>query len=316
MLKAQRIAAGLVTALLAASLAACSSGGTVATVNGQSVNKADFDNKLEASPVAKQTLSQMVQGMLLEQYAKDNHIDISDAEVDKKLNDLKAQYGAAQFDQQVKMRGMTEADVRNALRDQIIVDKAVGKDVKVSDSDVAKFFAKNHAAFDKPAQVHAQHILVPDLKTAQLVEQKLKSGGKFADLAKQYSQDPGSKDKGGDLGFFRQGQMVPSFEKAAFSQPINAIGAPVKSPFGYHIIQVLDRTPGQKATLASAHDQIVDQLRQQQEGPLVQPFMQKLLLNAKIDVKDTRYADVFPSPAAGASAASPAAPAATPTKVK
>lgn len=306
MLKAQRIAAGLVTALLAASLAACSGGGTVATVNGQSVNKADFDNKLEGSPVAKQTLSQMVQGMLLEQYAKDNHIDVSDAEVDKKLNDLKAQYGAAQFDQQVKMRGMTETDVRNALRDQIIVDKAVGKDVKVSDSDVAKFFAKNHAAFDKPAQVHAQHILVPDLKTAQLVEQKLKSGGKFADLAKQYSQDPGSKDKGGDLGFFRQGQMVPSFEKAAFSQPINAIGPPVKSPFGYHIIQVLDRTPGQKATLASAHDQIVDQLRQQQEGPLVQPFMQNLLLKAKIDVKDPRYADVFPSPAASA------APAATP----
>lgn len=307
MLNAQRIAAGLITALMAASLAACSGGGSVATVNGESVSKTDFDNKLESSPVAKGVLSQMAQAILLNQYAKDNNIQVTDAEVDKKLGDLKAQYGA-QFDQLVKQRGMTENDVRDQLRLQLIVDKAVGKDIKVSDSDVHKFFVKNHAAFDKPAMVHARHILVPDLKTAQMVEQKLKSGGKFEDLAKQYSIDPGSKDKGGDLGSFRQGQMVPSFEKAAFSQPLHQVGPPVKSPFGYHIIEVLERTPGQKATEASAHNQIVDQLKQQQEAPLVQPFLQSLVSKAKIDVKDSRFSDVFPSPAAAPSAA----PAATP----
>lgn len=305
MLNAQRIAAGFVTALMAASLAACSgTGGSVATVNGESVSKTDFDTKLESSPVAKGVLSQMVQGILLEQYAKDNNIQVTDAEVDKKVDALKTQYGS-QFDQLVKQRGMTEDDVRKALRQQLIVDKAVGKDIKVSDSDVNKFFAKNHAAFDKPAQVHARHILVQDLKTAQMIEGKLKSGAKFEDLAKQYSTDPGSKDKGGDLGFFRQGQMVPSFEKAAFSQPVNQVGPPVKSPFGYHIIQVLERTPGQKATAQSAHDQIVDQLKQSQEAPLVQPFLQSLMTKAKIDVKDARFADVFPSPAAAAPAAAP-----------
>ncbi|MFN2529448.1 MAG: peptidylprolyl isomerase [Candidatus Baltobacteraceae bacterium] len=315
MLKAQRTAAGFLTVLMAAALAACSSGGGVATVNGQSISKADFDAKLEGSPVAKGVLNQMAQSMLLEQYAKDNKIDVSDAEVDKKLDALKAQYGAASFDQLVKQRGMTEEDVKKAIRDNIIVDKAVGSNVRVSDADISKFFQKNHAAFDKPAQFHARHILVPDLRTAQMIEQKLKGGEKFEDLAKQYSQDPGSKDKGGDLGQARSGQMVPSFEKAAFSQPLNAIGAPVKSPFGYHIIQVLERTPGTKATLASAHDQIADQLRQQQEGPLVQPFLQSLMAKAKIDVQDKRFADVFPSPAAGAAAAagtSPAAPAASP----
>lgn len=308
MLNAQRIAAGLTTAILAASLAACSSGGgAVATVNGENVSRADFDNKLESSPVAKGTLNQMVQGILLEQYAKDNNIVVTDAEVDKKVNDLKAQYGA-QFDQAVKQRGLTEDDVRKTLRQGIIVDKAVGKDIKVSESDVNKFFAKNHAAFDKPAQIHARHILVADLKTAQMVEQKLKGGAKFEDLAKQYSMDPGSKDKGGDLGTFRQGQMVPSFEKAAQTQPLHQVGPPVKSPFGYHIIEVLERTPGQKATLATVHDQIVDQIKQTQEAPLVQPFLQQQLAKAKIEVKDARYADVFPSPAAAASSA-PAAPA-------
>ncbi len=305
----QRIAAGCMTTLMALALASCSGGvgggGNVVTVNGEGISRGDFDNKLESSQIAKSVLAQMSQSLVLEQYARDNHIDVSEADIDKKVNDLKAQYGTAQFDQLVKSRGWTEQDVRKAIKDQLIMDRAVGKDIHVSENDVKKFFQKSHAALDKPAQAHARHILVPDLKTAQMIEAKLKAGAKFEDLAKQYSTDPGSKAKGGDLGFFRAGSMVPSFDKVAFSQPINAISAPVKSPFGYHIIQVLERTPGQKATLASAHDQIVEQLRQQQEAPLAQPFMQGLMAKAKVDVKDPRFADVFPSPAA--TTASPAA---------
>ncbi|PZR56377.1 MAG: hypothetical protein DLM50_08915 [Candidatus Meridianibacter frigidus] len=303
----RRLLAGLATAMLALTLSACGGGGgTVVSVNGQNISKADFDSKLEGSPAAKQMLLPMVRSMLIEQYASKNNITVSDDEVNKKINDLKTQYGPTQFDAMVKQQGMTDDDVKRTLKDQIVIDKSVGKDVKVSDSDVAKFFAKNHAAFDKAPSVHARHILVPDMKTAQMVEQKLKGGAKFEDLAKQYSQDPGSKDKGGDLGFFRSGQMVPSFEKAAYKQPLNVVGPPVKSPFGYHIIEVLERTPGQKATLASAHDQIVAQLRQQQESPLVGPWLQNLFAQAKIDIKDPRYADAFPSPAPAAG--SPAAP--------
>ncbi|MDP9018387.1 MAG: peptidylprolyl isomerase [Candidatus Eremiobacteraeota bacterium] len=312
--KAQRIAAGFLTALLAASLAACSNGGgggTIATVNGESISRADFDSKLESGPAAKGVLSQMAQSMVLEQEAKDKKIEVAPQEVDKKVNALKAQYGATQLDGLMKQRGMTEDDLRKAITDQIIIDKAVGGNVKIQESDISKFFAKNHAAFDKPGSIHARHILATDLKTAQMIEQKLKAGGKFEDLAKQYSIDPGTKDKGGDLGTFRQGQMVPSFEKAALSQPLNQVGPPVKSPFGYHVIEVLERTPGQKATLATTHDQIADQLRQQQEGPLVQPFLQSLMAKAKIDVKETKFADVFPSPAASAAPAAPA-PSGTP----
>ncbi|MBV8363599.1 MAG: peptidylprolyl isomerase [Candidatus Eremiobacteraeota bacterium] len=306
MRRAHRAGAVFVTMCMAALLAACSGGGNVATINGQAITKSDLDSKLESGPAAKATLNQIAQSMLIEQYAKDHNINVSDADIDKKINQLKAQYGATQFDNLIKQRGMTEDDVRRAIRDQLIVDQALGKNIRISDADVKKFFDKNHAAFDKPPQVHARHILVSNLQTANMVEQKLKSGAKFEDLAKQYSQDPGSKDKGGDLGFFRTGQMMPTFEKAAFSQKINEVGPPVKSPFGYHIIEVLERTPAQKATLASAHDQIVDQLRSQQEAPLVQPFLQQLLSNAKIDVKDQRFADAFPSPApSGAPAAAP-----------
>jgi foldase protein PrsA len=152
---------------------------------------------------------------------------------------------------------------------------------------------------------------VADLKTAQKVEADLKSGKDFAAEARQYSIDPGSKDKGGELGPIRHGQMVPAFDAAVFSLPVNVISQPVKSPFGYHIIQVESRDPGQKATLANSRDKIADLLRQQQEAPLIQPFLQDLQTKANIQISDPRFQAAFPTPepTPPAAAAPPGAPA-------
>jgi foldase protein PrsA len=315
---AQRITAGLAALLIGMSLAACANGGTVATVNGEPISQAAFQTRLEASPVARQVLQQMVQDTLIEQYAKNNNISVSDADVAAREEQLKANFPAGSWDEMLKARGLTEDDVRSALREQLILDKALAKDVTITPAQIQSYFNKNHAAFDTPEQVTARHILVPNLATANKVEAALKSGGNFATLAKQYSIDPGSKDKGGDLGTFRRGQMVPAFDKVAFSAPVGAISAPVKSPFGYHIIQVTARTPGQKATLASATDRITDMLRQQQESPLIQPFLQNLQQKANIQVTDARFADLFPPSAAAAAppASSPAAASPAPASTQ
>jgi foldase protein PrsA len=304
--KAHRVVAGLATLLLAATLAACSSGGSIATVNGQSISRTDFDNKLESNPAAITTLQQMVREMLIDQYAQKNNVTISDADIAAKEDQIKQNFPPGSWDDMLKSRGLTEADVHQLLRDQIIIDRAVGKNITVSDAQIKAYFDKNHAAFDKPEEVQARHILVADLKTAQTVEAQLKAGKDFAALAKQYSIDPGSRDKGGELGLFRRGQMVPAFDKAAFSQAVGVVGPPVKSPFGYHIIQVEKRIPGEQATLANTRDKIADMLRQQQEAPLIQPFLGDLQSKANIQVSDPRFADAFPSPAPGQG--SPAAP--------
>ncbi len=88
-------------------------------------------------------------------------------------------------------------------------------------------------------QVWARHILVKDVATAKIVEDRLAKGEDFATVAKELSTDTGSAAKGGDLGWFGKGSMVAEFEAAAFSQKVGEIGPPVKSQFGYHIIQVL-----------------------------------------------------------------------------
>jgi len=306
-----RAAAGFGTVALCVSLAACAGssggGGTIVSVNGTAITHADLDKKLENGPQSRQVLNQMVQQDLIDQYARDHHVDVSQAEIDKKENEIKARYAPGQFEQILKQQGLTEQDVQNLLRQQIVLDKAVAPQIHVSDADIKAFYDKNHAMFDKPEQVRARHILVADPKTAQTVLAKLKAGGSWDALAKQYSTDPSTKDKGGELGFFARGQMVPAFQDAAFGAKVGQIVGPVKSPFGYHIIQVEEKKPAQKATFASTKDQIRTQLTQQQEQAVVPTFLQQLRSQAKIEVSDSRYADAFPSPAPAPPGASPAA---------
>jgi foldase protein PrsA len=309
--RTNRAVAALGIAALCASLAACAggSGGDVASVNGQKISRADLDHKLESSPAARQTLTQMVQQDLIDQYASNNKVTVSQAEIDKKEADIKAKYPAGQFEQILKQQGLTEQDVQNILRQQIVLEKAVAPQVHISDADVKSYFDKNHATFDKPEQVRARHILVADAATANTVLAKLKAGGSWDALAKQYSTDPSSKDKGGELGFFGKGQMVPAFQDAAFNAKVGQIVGPVKSPFGYHVIQVEEKKPATKASFASTKDQIKQQLTQQQQAQQVPVFLQSLRSTAKIDVYDDRYKDAFPSPLPSAAPAGSAAPA-------
>jgi foldase protein PrsA len=254
--------------------------------------------------------------MLIDQYAKDNNIQISDAAIQKKEDDIKSKYPAGQFDQILKAQNLTEKDVKDILRQQLVLEQAVSSQIHISDKDIQDYLAKNHATLDKPEQVRAKHILVADQKTADAVEAQLKAGAKFEDLAKKYSTDPASKDKGGELGFFQKGQMVPQFEAAAWKQPLNVVGPPVKSPFGYHIIVVEERKPATVASMANSKEQIADALKQQQEQTLIPQFLQTLRAKAKIVVLDPRFQAAFPSPAPGAAGAGAAgagaAPAASP----
>lgn len=323
MSKAQRLTVGLVALLFGTSLVACSGDQTVATVNGQPISQSAMDIKLRATPLARTILQQLVQDALIAQYAKSNNITVSDDEVSTRENQLKANFPAGAWDEMLKSRGLSEDDVRAALREQIILDKALASRVPIKPSAIAAYFKQNHTQFDKPEQVTARHILVQTLPEANKVEADLKAGKNFADEAKQYSTDPGSKDKGGELGTFKKGQMVAAFDKVAFSAPVGAISPPVKSPFGWHIIQVESRTPGQIATLASATPQITETLRQQQEAPLIQPFLAGLQQKATIVVNDPQYTGLFATPtplpaatAAASAAASAAAASPAPSATK
>lgn len=118
-------------------------------------------------------------------------------------------------------------------------------------------------------QVHARHILVQNEEMARLVLNRLKAGDDFAAVAKEFSQDPSTKDQGGDLGWFPRGRMVAEFEEVAFSLPVGELSEPVKTRYGYHIIQVEERDPNRpldETALEEARAQALDNWLQEQRA--------------------------------------------------
>jgi peptidyl-prolyl cis-trans isomerase D len=155
--------------------------------------------------------------------------------------------------------------------------KDFSKQVQIPESDIANYYQKNHAEYDAPEELRASHILITfkadageeakltaKLKIENLRNDIEKKGADFAELAKKYSEDPGSKDKGGDLGFFRKGMMVPAFEKMAFSLKPGQLSAPVETQFGYHLIKVTDRHEAKLSTLDDVRGKILDLLTEKE----------------------------------------------------
>lgn len=264
-------------------LSACNQNGSgsdlVAESKAGNVTKDELYQAMKVK-YGEQTLQEVLNEKVLSKKYK-----VTDAEVNKKVDEIKKQAGA-NFEMLLMQNNIKdEAALRNILKNQLLIQKAALKDVKISDAELKQ-------AYDnvKP-EIKARHILVKDEKTALDVKKQLDAGAKFEDLAKKYSQDPGSAQKGGDLGWFGPGKMLPEFENAAYALKINEISAPVKSQYGYHIIQLTDK----KAK--KPFDQMKDELKQQVEGSklngdLVNKTVARELKAAdvKIDDKDLKGA--------------------------
>ena len=138
-----------------------------------------------------------------------------------------------------------------------------------SDEEIQKYYEENkEAQFTTPEQRCARHILFnkDQKQKAEDVKEQLEDGGDFAELAKEYSQDPGSAEKGGDLGCLGRGETVPEFEEAAFGAEQGEIVGPVETEFGYHVIEVTDAKPEQTRPLSEVESQIRDQLSTEEQS--------------------------------------------------
>ncbi|MEO8503000.1 MAG: peptidyl-prolyl cis-trans isomerase [Acidobacteriota bacterium] len=155
--------------------------------------------------------------------------------------------------------------------DYVLVDgqKTMATTV-VSDADAKAYYDQNTAEFAQEEQVRARHILlqVNDKRTeaqamsqAQALLARLKKGEDFGKLAAEASEDPGSKTRGGDLGFFGRGRMIKEFEEAAFAAQPGEVVGPVKTSFGVHLIRVEEKKPGGQLTFEQAKPQILNRLR-------------------------------------------------------
>jgi parvulin-like peptidyl-prolyl isomerase len=281
--------------LAALALAGCGSSGpksvpkdAVAVVGNDTITRSQFDTLLNQAqsgykkqkrtfPKAgtteyNQLQSQIMQFLLqrseFSQRAKDLGIKISDQQVNQRLGDLIQQYfkgNHKKYEQQLKSQGYTEAQVKDNIRSQLLSEAIYNKvtgNIDVSNSDISKYYADHKQQYTTPPSRNVRHILLKTRALANRVYRQLKGGASFTALAKKYSQDPGSKALGGKL-TVQKGQTVAPFDKTAFSLKTGQMSKPVRTDYGFHIIQALGPVKAAKLTpLAQVKQSIRAQLQQ------------------------------------------------------
>jgi parvulin-like peptidyl-prolyl isomerase len=269
----------------------------IATFEGGSVTQGELNQFAEQSgfgelspddpqykAAIQQIMPQLVGVEIAKAYASEHNITVSDREVDQQIDKIKQQVGdqarasgqevsnQEAYEQALKQNNITEEELRDDLRETLPVQKVqekVAGNAEPTDEEIQKFYEQNkEAQFTTPEQRCVRHILFAkdQEQKAEDVKKQLEDGADFAKLAKEYSQDPGSAENGGDLGCLGKGETVPPFEEAAFGAEEGEIVGPVKTEFGYHILEVTDAKPQQTRPLSEVESQIRSQLSQEEQS--------------------------------------------------
>ncbi len=287
----------------------------VAYVNGEPISGIDLElavGEVEANAgepvpaeqrdvVIRGVLDQLIGYRLLLQESLLRRISVPEAEVDAGIAELRAQFPSEEaLAEMLELRQMTltmlRADVRQGLQVDAMLERELAARTTVTPEQVTEFYENNSSDFQQGQRVRASHILIgfPENADDATKEQararalgvliELNVGRDFAALAKQFSDDPGSAPNGGDLGYFERGQMVGPFEEVAFSLAPVQTSDLVESPFGYHIIRVVDRQAPRTIPLAEARPQVQQFLEDQNRELQTQAFVEALKAKSKIDI--------------------------------
>lgn len=294
------IMAAVLIGLVASALLISACGGTsvptgaIAVVGDQTVTQQQFDeiwaqaktqyaSQQGAPPFPKEgtpgydqlkasIVNYLVQNEIIKQRAADMNVSVTQKQLDERIKQIinSPQVGSRKkLDALLKKMGVTLDQLKTQLQAQMLQDAVrakVSADAKVTDEQIKAYFndPANKTQFVVPDSVNARHVLVNTKAEAEKVQRLLaadNSDANWLKVAKQYSTDPGTKDKGGDLGNFGQGRMVPEFDKAAFSLKPGTVSAPVKTQYGWHVIEVTKKTPGSTKTFDEAKPMIEQTLK-------------------------------------------------------
>ncbi len=277
--------------LLTVTLAGCGSQ-TVATTNGGKITESAYYSSLKGTSSGKQVLQQMILNKVLEkQYGS----KVSKSAVTKQFNTYKTQYGSS-FKSVLSQSGMTESSLKTEIRSNLLLKEAVKDNVTVTDAQLKKQFKSYEP------KVTVAHILVSKKATAQTIIKDLKGTKKsnlsseFTKLAKKYSTDTATKNKGGKLSAFdsTDTSLDSTFKKAAFKLSTDEYTAtPVKTQYGYHVILMLNN-PGKgtiKQHKAELTKQIID--NDMNDSTVLHNVVAKVLKKGNVSIKDSDLKNIL-----------------------
>ncbi len=251
---------------------------------------------------------------LMYQEGKAKGSGVSQESVEKELQNFKKAYGEnKEFQQSLKDRGITEAELKKGIEVDLIAkklldDRVKGK-VQVTDTQVKKFYEDKKESFRRPDSFRVRHVFVayvpfdvvqktPPEEMKKIAGEyraaakkkideayaKVKAGENFEELAKKYSEDAGSAEKGGDLGFMYKGVFDPTFDKAVADLEIGGTSGIVETEYGYHIIRLMETKPSEYAPFKEVEQSIQKHLFMTEAQKLVERYVNTLRKKADIIV--------------------------------
>jgi foldase protein PrsA len=258
---------------------------SVAVVGNRSITKAEFDDLVnyakrsydaqkrpfpkvgtqEYAQIRDQAVRFLVQRAQFEVKADDLGVNVTDDAVTKRVDQYKKERHNGddkKFQAELKAQGLSEEQARDIIRANLVQEAIYNKvtaDAKVSDKEIQDYYAKNKAQYGTPETRVVRHVLVKEKALADRLYNELRAGGDWKAIAKRYSQDPASKNQGGRM-TATKGALVPEFEQAAFNVGNNGITKPVKTQYGWHVIQAL--SPVKKGS-TTPFKQVKEAIRQQ-----------------------------------------------------
>ncbi len=291
----------------------------VVTVNGESLTREDLDLQMQQVLQSPQFASlpqeqaamimQQMQGQIVNQFidqtllrgaADAADLEISEEEIDEYIDELREYFaGGESLEARMSMQGISMEELRRDIvadmKIRALLDEMTDAIEEADEEAIRAFYEENKEMFSVPASVTASHILIEVAqgaddeareeamaKISSIREELLAGELTFEDAAQEHSSCP-SSERGGDLGQFARGQMVPAFEEAAFTQQIGIVGDVVETDFGYHLILVSERSDATEQSFDDVRDDIAEQLVMEQKQGVVEQYLEQLRAEADIE---------------------------------
>jgi parvulin-like peptidyl-prolyl isomerase len=235
--------------------------------------------------VREEFLNRLIERTMLLREAQRKRIKVGLQEINNRIAAFRNEHGK-DIQEELASLGIDfekwKSDIWEDLMIQRLLEREVYRRVSVSSADMRRYYQANSQEFEKPEQVHVRQIVTDTEDDARKIAALLQAGADFATVAREKSTAP-EGERGGDLGYFSQGQMPQEFN-VVFSLPKGGMSGIVKSPYGYHIFKLMDRRPAGRISVEEAYKEIEGKLRQEKEDKRYQQWLKELRARTKFEV--------------------------------
>ena len=286
--------------------------GPVATVDGVELEPEGFNEmvreRVEQMPggvqpqmvdqFKQQSINFAIDKQLIDQVLEEEQIEVTEDDVREAIEEFKSRFpDEATFEQTLEEMGMSEEEMMEGIEKDVQLEKYLSEshDLSVSEDEIRQFFEEHEEQFSRDDEIHARHILIEAdegaddeaaetaRERAEEIYEEVTGGADFEEMAREHSEGP-TGPRGGDLGFFPEDRMVPEFSEVAFSMEPGEISEPVRTQFGYHVIEVVDTRDASEPDFDEEASEIEMHLSQQKRAEVFHQFLEELKADVDIEI--------------------------------